>query len=194
MHGRGLYSFFEQGEIEMNKSAIFLSGIIGLSLIFSQNTYSADEEPIVKKKIEKRYDKGAFPFAKYWKKCCKNKKEKLEKIIKDIETLEEKNLFETDKKKYFFAMSMQAMHLVNVYKCNEFFSAEAKKREKKENSSPSKEHVEALKLHYDMFEAWHYASIEVSNNNNELLEKAHAEAPKLLKNARDLLEKCKDEK
>ena len=177
----------------MKKSAIFLSGIIGLSVMLSQNTYSTEEAQVVEKKIEKRhFDKK--PFSINWKKHCKNKKERLEKIIKDIETLEKKNLFEIDKKKYFCAMSMQAMFLVNVYKCCEFFGKKTKKHDKQKDFYPSKKHVESLKLHYDMFEAWHYASIENSDDNKQLLEKAHAKVPELLDNAKDLLEKCKVEK
>jgi len=175
---------FVEGE-KMKKSMILLGSALSFALMFGQSSYAADEEDsridTVEMQDKEHADEKTHKKSKCHKKHdCKNVKKKLEKIIKKIE--ESESLFTTEPAKYFKQVSFNAMLLLKAYKCCE-------KAKDCKDCAPSDQHVEIVKLHATMFEAWANATKE-DKKDESLLSNAHDKVPEIIKNAKYLLENC----
>ncbi len=161
----------------MKKSAILLGSALGFALMFGQGAYASDDNSD-NTEIYQTHEKEHKKCKKH---NCKDVKKKLEKIIKKVE--ENESLFEKDPAKYFKNVSLHSMCLVKAYTgCENIKNCK--------NCCPSDEHVEAVKLHSIMFEAWANACKEEEKVNKELLASAHDKVPEIIKSAQHLIETC----
>lgn len=165
----------------MEKSAILFGSALGFALMFGQGAYASDDNinnTEINTEISQTYEKEHKKCKKH---NCKDVKKKLEQIIKKSDKNEP--LFEKEPAKYFKNAAINSMFLVKAYKeCEDIKNCK--------NCCPSDEHVEAVKLHYIMFEAWANACKGEDETNKDLLAKAHDKVPEIIKSAQHLLETC----
>ena len=170
----------------MNKSMMLLGSALSFALMFGQNSYATEEETDSIENVEMQYKDRADKKSHKVDKCnkkqdCKGVQKKLKKIIKKIE--DSAPIFDQDPAKYFKQVSFNTILLLKAYKCCE-------KVKGCKVCVPSDMHVETVKLHATMFEAWANASKEEDKIDKALLSNAHDKVPEIIQSAEYLLENC----